>query len=214
MEGVYIRSGEQKLTTLTPVWDGAAGQWRAGMWVRDSSAGVGTLTFADEELGKLVNYAQRKLDEDTRNATYQDYSAQVISVYTEVSSATSWFAPEILKLDDEQIERFYVSCPDLDLYRRALDVVFHQRGHILGDAEEQLLARAQDMAMQPERIFSLFNDADLKFEDATDSDGETHPVTHGSYVPLMMSDDRELRKSAYTTMYSAYEQFRNNPAAT
>ena len=67
------------------------------------------------ELGKLVNYAQRKLDEDTRNATYQDYSAQVISVYTEVSSATSWFAPEILKLDDEQIERFYVSCPDLDL---------------------------------------------------------------------------------------------------
>lgn len=44
------------------------------------------------ELGKLVNYAQRKLDEDTRNATYQDYSAQVISVYTDVSSATSWFA--------------------------------------------------------------------------------------------------------------------------
>ena len=51
VEVVYIRSGEQKLTTLTPVWDGAAGQWRAGMWVRDSSAGVGTLTFADEELG-------------------------------------------------------------------------------------------------------------------------------------------------------------------
>ena len=51
VEVVYIRSGEQKLTALTPVWDGAAGQWRAGMWVRDSSAGVGTLTFADEELG-------------------------------------------------------------------------------------------------------------------------------------------------------------------
>lgn len=175
------------------------------------------LRLSDEvgiELGKLVNYAQRKLDEDTRNATYQDYSAQVISVYTEVSSATSWFAPEILKLDDEQIERFYASCPDLVLYRRALDVVFHQRGHILDDAEEQLLARAQDMAMQPEHIFSLFNDADLTFEDAVDAQGETHPVTHGSYVPLMMSDDRELRKSAYTSMYAAYTQFRNTAAAT
>ena len=34
------------------------------------------LRLSDEagvELGKLVNYAQRKLDEDTRNATYQDY---------------------------------------------------------------------------------------------------------------------------------------------
>ncbi len=175
------------------------------------------LQLSDEagvELGKLVNYAQRKLDEDTRKATYQDYSAQVISVYTEVSSATSWFAPELLKLDDAQMEQFFVTCPELELYRRALHMVFRQRGHILGDAEEELLARAQDMAMQPEHIFSLFNDADLTFEDAIDAQGETHPVTHGSYVPLMMSDDRVLRKSAYTSLYAAYEQFRNTAAAT
>ena len=57
VEVIYIRSGEQKLTTLTPVWDSASGQWRAGMWVRDSSAGVGTLTFADEELGVLRGWA-------------------------------------------------------------------------------------------------------------------------------------------------------------
>ena len=175
------------------------------------------LQLSDEagvELGKLVNYAQRKLDEDTRKATYQDYSAQIISVYTEVSSATSWFAPELLKLDDAQMEQFFVACPELELYRRALHMVFRQRGHILGDAEEELLARAQDMAMQPEHIFSLFNDADLTFEDAIDAQGETHPVTHGSYVPLMMSDDRVLRKSAYTSLYAAYEQFRNTAAAT
>lgn len=175
------------------------------------------LQLSDEagvELGKLVNYAQRKLDEDTRKATYQDYSAQVISVYTEVSSATSWFAPELLKLDDAQMEQFFVACPELELYRRALHMVFRQRGHILGDAEEELLARAQDMAMQPEHIFSLFNDADLTFEDAIDAQGETHPVTHGTYVPLMMSDDRVLRKSAYTSLYAAYEQFRNTAAAT
>ena len=175
------------------------------------------LQLSDEagvELGKLVNYAQRKLDEDTRKATYQDYSAQVISVYTEVSSATSWFAPELLKLGDAQMEQFFVACPELELYRRALHMVFRQRGHILGDAEEELLARAQDMAMQPEHIFSLFSDADLTFEDAIDAQGETHPVTHGSYVPLMMSDDRVLRKSAYASLYAAYEQFRNTAAAT
>lgn len=166
------------------------------------------------ELGKLVNYAQRKLDEDTRNATYQNYSAQVISTYTDISSATSWFAPELLTLDDATIERFYSECPDLKLYRRALHMVFRQRAHILGDAEENLLARAQDMAMQPEHIFSLFNDADLTFADATDADGAKHPVTHGSYVPLMMSPDRTLRKSAYISMYAAYKQFRNTAAAT
>ena len=65
VEVVYIRSGEQKLTALTPVWDGAAGQWRAGMWVRDSSAGVGTLTFADEELGVFAGLGHPISDSDT-----------------------------------------------------------------------------------------------------------------------------------------------------
>ena len=50
---VYIRNGEQFQTRLTPVWDSTAGQWRAGMWVRDSSAGVGTMTFVDNAAGVL-----------------------------------------------------------------------------------------------------------------------------------------------------------------
>ena len=65
VEVVYIRSGEQKLTTLTPVWDGAAGQWRAGMRVRDSSADVGTLTLADEELGVFAGLGHPISDSDT-----------------------------------------------------------------------------------------------------------------------------------------------------
>ena len=65
VEVVYIRSGEQKLTTLTPVWDSASGQWRAGMWVRDSSAGVGTLTFVDAQAGVFAGLGHPISDSDT-----------------------------------------------------------------------------------------------------------------------------------------------------
>ena len=68
-------------------------------------------------------------------------------------------------------------------------------------------------AGQPENTFSMLNDADMRFEDAVDSDGEAHPVTHGSYIPLLMSQDRTLRTSAYRSLYSAYGQFRNTSAA-
>ena len=51
VEVVYVRSGEQRQTSLTPVWDASSAQWRAGMWVRDSSAGVGTMTFVDNDAG-------------------------------------------------------------------------------------------------------------------------------------------------------------------
>ena len=65
VEVVYIRSGEQKLTTLTPEWDGPAEQRRAGNRMRDSSAGVGTLTFADEELGVFAGLGHPISDSDT-----------------------------------------------------------------------------------------------------------------------------------------------------
>ena len=65
VEVIYIRGGEQLQTTLTPAWDATAGQWRAGMWVRDSSAGVGTLTFADEEKGVFAGLGHPISDSDT-----------------------------------------------------------------------------------------------------------------------------------------------------
>ena len=64
-EVIYVRSGEQRSTTLTPVWDAAAAQWRAGMWVRDSSAGVGTLTFVDVQAGVFAGLGHPISDSDT-----------------------------------------------------------------------------------------------------------------------------------------------------
>lgn len=171
----------------------------------------------DDQIGialdKLITYAQRKGDEDTRAAKYQAYISQVISVYTQVSASESWFSSELLTLTDAQMDAFYKAQPKLELYRRALDLTFRQRPHTLSAPEEALLAKAGDMASQPENVFSMFNDADLTFADATDSDGKTHAVTHGSYIPLMMSHDRTLRESAFHSVYSAYGKFKNTSAA-
>ena len=169
---------------------------------------------ADLALTKLVNYAERKSDEDTRQSRYQDYSSQVMTLWVSLSSACAWFTSELLSLSEEQMGAFYAAEPGLEVYRRCLDVIFQRRAHVLSPAEEKLLAAAGDMANQPDNIFSLLNDADLTFPDATDAQGNKHPVTHGSYVPLMMSADRTLRESAYESLYSTYHQFRNTFAAT
>lgn len=175
------------------------------------------LRFDDEvdiTLGKLVNYSNRKNDEDTRLSTYQDYSSQVVSLYVAISSSSSWFSSEILSISEETMESYYQQCPDLELYRRALDVVFRRREHTLSPAEEKLLASVSEMAEAPSNIFSLLNDADLTFKDAADAQGVPHSVTHGSYSVLMDSSDRTLRENAFKSMYASYGQFRNTFAAT
>ena len=58
------RNGEIKSITLTPELSG--GKYRAGMWVRDSSAGIGTLTFYDEQSGCFGGLGHPICDADTR----------------------------------------------------------------------------------------------------------------------------------------------------
>ena len=186
--------------------------------ISQSAADLLAFLKLDDEVSlaftRLINYAERKSDEDTRSSRYQDFSSQVMALYVQVAAAASWFSAELLTLDDKQMAAFYRKEPGLELYRRSLDVIFRRRAHVLSPAEEKLLASAGYMAGQPGNIFSLLNDADLTFADATDSKGGTHPVTHGSYIPLMMSPDRVLRKSAYESLYAGFGQFRNTFAAT
>lgn len=164
-------------------------------------------------LYKIINYAERKSDEDTRVAKYQAYVANATSAYTQVGEATSWFAAELLAIPAESVEKFYAEVPALEFYRRKLNKILNQREHTLSAEEEALLARAEELAVQPTNIFSMFDDADLTFEDAVDSEGKTHKLTSGSFVPLLMDSDRVLRESAFKQLYSRFGEFRNTSAA-
>lgn len=62
---VYRRDGVQHTTMLTPVQDVSTGAYRAGLWVRDSSAGIGTMTFLDPLNGTFAGLGHAISDTDT-----------------------------------------------------------------------------------------------------------------------------------------------------
>ena len=187
---------------------------------RLAESGAVLLSFfrLDDEISlafdALVHYAQRRSDEDTRVAAYQEMVSQVTRFAVEIQSAAAFETPELLAISDEDMARLYAEAPELELYRLNIDRIRRRREHVLSDKEEAILAAAGEMAASPDDIYSMLNDADLKFPDATDKDGNKHPVTHGTFIPLMQSYDRVLRKSAFDSLYSVYSQFRNTSAAT
>ena len=187
---------------------------------RLAESGAALLSFfrLDDEISlafdALVHYAQRRSDEDTRVAAYQEMVSQVTRFAVEIQSAAAFETPELLAISDEDMNRLYAEAPELELYRLNIDRIRRRREHVLSDKEEAILAAAGEMAASPDDIYSMLNDADLKFPDAVDKDGNKHPVTHGTFIPLMQSYDRVLRKSAFDSLYSVYSQFRNTSAAT
>ncbi len=187
-----------------------------GLLSTDSAKLLEYLKYDDDLtvlLENMINYAQRRNDEDTREARYQDMVSRLEMLFVDISGASAFVTPEILSIDDETMERFFKEQPEMELYRLCIDRVRRKRAHILSEAEERIMALAGDMSNSPDTIFSMLNDADMKFPDATDKDGNKHQVTHGSYIPLMHSNDRELRKSAFGSLYGVYEGFKNTSAA-
>ncbi len=163
---------------------------------------------------RVAVYAHRKHHEDMRVGLYQSFVNQVSTLAVTISSALSFAEPEILEIPDEKLNDFINSNEELKLYNFALQEIVRQKPHTLSAEMEELLADAGEMANAPSDIFSMFNDADLKFPDVTDEDGNTVALTHGRFGLLMESKERSVRKEAFENLYSVYNRFRNTLAAT
>ena len=165
-------------------------------------------------LSVLMGYASCKGDEDTGNSFYQDVRGKAMNVYVSIASAAAFATPEIMAISDETLDRFYAQQPELETYRRSLYQIRRRKDHILSPAEERLLASAGEMANASENIAGVFRNADQIFPDVTDSQGSVHPLTDATFVPLLTSPDRELRRRAFETYYKQLGQYKNTIAAT
>ena len=65
VEMVVQRTGKEVRMRIAPVRDALDGQYRLGVWVRDSTAGVGTLSFYDPESGAFGALGHAITDVDT-----------------------------------------------------------------------------------------------------------------------------------------------------
>lgn len=162
---------------------------------------------------RLANYAMRKSDQDTKNAKYQDFVMRMMMNLNQSVTAVSYFEPELMAITEEKLEEFYIKTPGLELYRNAIQDVRRKKDHILSEAEEKILAAAADLSQAPENIFGMFENADLTFPSVKDSQGNERQVTHGSFIPLLESKDRVLRKAAFESVYHTYQSFKNTNAA-
>ena len=175
------------------------------------------LHFADEISRKIESvfiYARMKKDEDNRVTKYQEMSDKAQGLSVEVQSSLSFLIPEILGIPEEKIKAFLEENEKLKLYQFYLEEILRQKDHILTKEEEQILAQAGELAAAPRNIFSMLNNADIKFPVIRDELGEEVEVTKGRYVKFLESNDRRVRHDAFKALYHSYEKQKNTIAST
>ncbi|HOQ10240.1 MAG TPA: oligoendopeptidase F [Syntrophomonadaceae bacterium] len=162
----------------------------------------------------LYVYSRMRRDEDNSKAEYQTLFDRAESLSVQCSSAVAFVVPELLSLSREQIKEYEKAEPELAVYAHYFDELFRQKEHILGEKEERLLAMSADLSSASNNIFTMLNNADIKFPTIRDENGQEVELTKGRYGRFMESRDRRVRKEAYEGLYSSYKGLINTLAAT
>lgn len=170
-----------------------------------------------EEMGikleAVYAYARMRRDEDNREPLYQGMTDRAGALAVKVSSATSFMIPELLTIPESRFQEFRTDSR-LNLYDHAFDDIFRKRSHILSQAEEKLMAEIGELAEAPSTIFTMANNADLKFPQILDEDDNKVELTKGNYIQFMESPVRRVRHDAFETLYHTYQKQANTWAAT
>lgn len=170
-------------------------------------------TAFERKLGNIYTYAMLRHDENTAANNAQVLLAKASTAYAQYASRLSFAEPEILALPEETLKAL-VDDPLLAPYRFLLQQLLDEKPHVLSAENEALLASFSEVLGNPAQTASSLMDADLLFDSAKDRDGTLHPVNESNYILLEQSQDRVLRKNAFTSFYKGYRQHINTFAST
>ncbi|MFR1723006.1 oligoendopeptidase F [Emergencia timonensis] len=167
-----------------------------------------------QKLEKAYVFARMKLDEDNRVAKQQGMHDKMNTIIAKVAASMSFFTPELLSASEETLLSYIKEEPALSQYEFVIRDVLREKEHVLPAEQENLLAQMSEVTDATNTIFTMLNNADIKFGTIIDEDGDEVEVTHGNYISFMESHDRNVRKSAFSNVYEAYKSLVNTISAT
>lgn len=160
----------------------------------------------------LYQYAKMRLDQDTRDNTYQGMTNRVEMLIVKFSSATSFMTPEISEFSKARLEELKVS-KRFKNYDVMFGEIIRNKDIILSKKEEKILGEVGIFADTNHEVFSMFDNADVKFKKVDDGKGNLVEMSHGVYGLMLQNPDQNVRKAAFESMFNAYKDYINTIAA-
>ena len=156
----------------------------------------------------LFSYSRMRMDEDNANSKYQVMFGRARELAVKAGASAAFIEPLVLALPEE-----VVTGPELAKYKIFINEILRKKAHTLSAPEEKILAMSAEATGASQEIFSMFNNADIKFPEIEDEKGDKVELTKGRYIMFMENKDRRVRKDAFDALYDTYSNYKNTLAA-
>jgi len=132
-----------------------------------------------------------------------------MNLINEAGAASFFVDPTLIGLDEETLIKWYKEYPALTEFYRTIELVRRYKPYTLSNECEKLLADMQGALNSHSDIRTVFASAYIRFGKITGEDGKKIALTDSTYVPLLMSGNRRVRRAAFCRLYETYRQFGN-----
>ena len=167
-----------------------------------------------DKLGENVGgYAHLRATEDQTDNAAQAMVARFQNLATKASQAAAYIRPELLALPEAKLQE-YLAAKELKPWKLVLERIIRYKPHTLTLREEEILAMQGEMAGAANAAFRQLLDADLKFGVVKDDKGQQVELSNSTFMKLLVSPDRKVRKTAFHQYYEQFKGHENTLAAT
>jgi oligoendopeptidase F len=205
-----FNKAKQELRDSFPSLDSHKGQLSES--AATLAAALEESTEAYKKLALLRTYTNLKSDLDTRVAKYQAMRQEIDLLATELSRILSYMRPEILEIDEDTIDGFIQQEPRLEPHSFYLRDLMRQRRHVLGSAEERIMAEAGLITRSGPALYRTLYNAEMPRPTATLEDGEKINLTPVNFQKQRASQNRKDRQTIFPAYYGAYSDFKETLA--
>ena len=164
-------------------------------------------------IDKIIVYSHMKRHEDLSVSKNEALVGKVDKFCDEISEKLAFYTPELLNEDYEIVEKYLKENPNLQKYAFMFEDLFREKDHILSLEQEEMMARLGEIFSIPENTFHVLDDVNLKFQNIKDETGKEVALTNSNYSVYIKSNDREVRKQAFESLYNSYNSFKNTFAS-
>ena len=173
-----------------------------------------SLSFDIERIiDKLYSYTSLSFDLDTSNNECQELCEKISNLHSDYVKVSYFIVPGILKCDKELIDKYYEEEPKLKEYETSIKNIYRYKEHTLSDKEEKILSSMSKVVGNSYDTYELFKDCDMSFDEIEDEEGKKVELTNSNYSLYIDSKNRDVRKSAFNTLYKEYKKYSNTFAS-
>ncbi len=159
-----------------------------------------------KEMTRLYSYAAMSSDQDTRVTKYAGMKQEMQQIFSQFGALASYMEPELLQLEESQIDKFIAEEKGLKVYEFYLKDLLRKRAHRGSEEVEKVIAYSSLMSGNASNIFSTFFNAEFPHAEV-ELNGEKVKLNSSNFSLHRASEDREIRKTVFEAYFKKLNEF-------